>query len=143
MIKGPEFPYGVGFSTKGESCGSGSDSSVRGLVLDRGTGELLYCGVVPGLSGTPAGKGGGFTGDETARVISLAKSRAAEGGLSEDDESAVTQLATDIGRSHGYAPPPLAERLTGSAGPYGIGVGLVLLVGLAVWGHSTGYMDRP
>ena len=144
VVKGPEFPYEVGFSTKGESCGagSGSDSGVRGLVLDRGTGELLYCGLVPGVGGDPAGSGGKFTGGETARVIELAESLAAEGGLSDDDEGAVTRLATTIGRDHGFEPPPLAERLTGTAGWWGIGVGLALLVGLAVWGRWAGYMDQ-
>lgn len=89
MIKGPESPYEVGFSTKGEACGTGSGSGVRGLVLDRRSGDLLYCGAVPGIGGQPAGRGGKFTGEETARVIGRAQALAAGGGLSEDEEDTV------------------------------------------------------
>lgn len=142
-IKGPESKYQVAFSTVGEACGgsreSGKpDSGVKGLVLDREKGELLYCGLVPGVGGTPAGSGGAFTGEETARVTKLAISLAAEGGLSDGEEDAVERLAEKIGRKHGYEPPSLAERATGVAGWYGLGAGAVLLVGLGLWGHYTG-----
>lgn len=135
MIKGPESPYQVGFSTVGDSCSKDQDSRIKGLVLDRSNGELLYCSLVPGIGGEPAGSGGRFTGEETSRVIRYAKSLAAKDGLSEQDEEAVKALATRIGRTHGYEPPSLPERLAGAVGPYGVGTGLVLLVGLGLWGH--------
>ncbi|WP_314177733.1 hypothetical protein [Streptomyces winkii] len=137
MIKGPESPYQVAFSTVGDSCEKDRESRIKGLVLARDTGELLYCSAVPGIGGSPAGSGGKFTGEETARVIRLAQSLASNGGVSDEDEAAVERLATKIGRAHGYEPPSLAERLTDAAGPYGIGTGLVLLIGLGLWGHYT------
>ncbi|QPP10280.1 hypothetical protein G4Z16_31985 [Streptomyces bathyalis] len=137
MIKTPASPYQVAFSTVGEACSKDPDSGIKGLVLDRKSGELLYCGLVPGIGGSPAGSGGKFTGAETARVIGLAKSLAAKDGVSGEDEDAVERLAADIGRGHGFEPPSLAERVTAAAGPYGLGTGLVLLIGLGLWGHYT------
>ncbi|MER5224727.1 hypothetical protein [Streptomyces flaveus] len=138
-IKGPTAPYQVEFSSAGGACDEDSDSDVKGFVLDEGTGEILYCRAVAGLGGgDPLGAGGQFTGDETARVVKLAKSLAAEDGLSDEDQQAVKGLAEEIGRKHGYEPPSLAERLTGTVGVYGLAGGLVLFIGLGVWLHYTG-----
>jgi hypothetical protein len=138
-IKGPTSPYQVEFSSGGGVCAKDSDSDVKGFVLDEGTGEILYCKAVavPG-SGDPVGSGGQFTGDETGRVTKLAKSLAAEGGLSDEDQQAVKGLAEEIGRKHGFEPPSTAERLTGTVGPYGLAGGPILLIGLGVWAHYTG-----
>jgi hypothetical protein len=138
-IKGPTSPYQVEFSSGGGVCAKDSDSDVKGFVLDEGTGEILYCKTVavPG-AGDPVGSGGQFTGEETGRVTKLAKSLAADDGLSDEDQQAVKGLAEEIGRKHGFEPPSLAERLTGTAGPYGLGGGLALLILLGVWAHYTG-----
>jgi hypothetical protein len=138
-IKGPAFPYQVEFSGAGGACDKDLDSDVKGFVLDEGTGEILYCKAVavPG-AGDPVGSGGQFTGEETGRVMKLAKSLAAQDGLSDEDQEAVTGLAEEIGRKHGHEPPSIAERLTGTVGLYGLAGGPALLILLGVWAHYTG-----
>lgn len=138
-IKGPTSPYQVEFSSSGGACDGDSDSDVKGFVLDERTGEILYCKAVavPG-PGDPVGAGGQFTGEETGRVTKLAKSLAAQDGLSDEDQQAVKGLAEEIGQKHGYEPPSTAERLTGTAGPYGLGGGLAVLILMGVWAHYTG-----
>jgi len=136
-VEGPSFPYQVAFSQVGTACNEEGESGIEGLVLDRETGEILYCQRLPGFGGVPAGTGGNFSGPETARVTALAKSLASEDGLSDADQREVERLATEIGRKHGYEPPTLTERVTGTVGPWGIGLGLALLIGLGLWAHFT------
>lgn len=137
VIKGPAFPYRVAFSQVGQACDADGDAKVKGLVLDRKTGEVLYCERVPGFGGVPAGSGGKFSGPEAVRVVALAESLASKDGLSEADQRAVERLANEIGQEHGYEPPTLAERMTGAVGPYGLGLGLVLFIALGLWAHYT------
>lgn len=137
VIKAPASPYHVAFSTVGDGCDRYSD--VRGLVLDESSGEILYCGVVPGFASGPAGAPSEFTSEETIRVTDLAKSLASGGGLDDEEQGAVKQLAREIAQKHGYPPPTSAERVTWQFGGSSLAVGVLLFVGLG-WMRSSGRM---
>ena len=139
-IKGPGWPYRVEFSSVGDACSGDVEDRPEGLVLDSASGELLYCAAVPGFGGRPAGSGGAFSGKETGEVVRLAQSLADGGGLSDAERDRVTHRAEEIGRRHGQEPPSVAVRVTGAVGPWGLGIGVALLVGLGVVGSLV---DRP
>lgn len=142
QVKEPGSPYRVSFSASGDACHGPSSADDATLILDERTGEVLYCSVLPKYGDKTRYEAvGAFNAEEVAQVSTLAQTLARRSGLSAADRDEVERRVTAIAREHGHEdhPPSWLERTTGTTGPYGLGVGLVLLVGL---GLGASYLDR-
>jgi hypothetical protein len=126
-IESPAFPYEVAFEEDGDDCSNEVD-----LVLDRATGEQLYCTINPLFEKpeTPQ-PSGDFSAREVTRILELAGSLAGEDGLGRADQQAVQDLVRTIGRENGEVekPPGRLERVTGAIGPESLAIGLVCFFG--------------
>ncbi|WP_129843462.1 hypothetical protein [Streptomyces sp. RFCAC02] len=138
-VREPVSPYRVEFSDPGTECRDGGSDEDAALTIDRETGEVLYCSVLPPVGPGPgrARAVGAFSAEEVARVTELTRSLATGGGLGAEDRRAVERLAGEIGREHGFerTSRTTLERVTWSVGLYGLIGGFAVLIAFGVLAH--------
>jgi hypothetical protein len=137
----PTSPYQVEFSKPGDACdGDGHREPDAPLILDRRSGDVLMCSVLPHFSTDDSPRSrGAFSAAEVGRVRDLSRSLADDDALTEADQREVRRLVAEIGREHGWTKTSstLLEDLTWQVGLFGLigGFAVVMLAGL--WAHIT------
>ncbi|TDC24059.1 hypothetical protein E1265_10950 [Streptomyces sp. 8K308] len=141
-VRTPTSPYQVVFSTPGTECGEG-DAEDEELIIDRETGEVLYCGVLPPdrRRGEDAGQWGVLRrgGRPGHGGVDDARRGRWPGRRGTGQRGAVGR---GIGRENGFdkTEQTLLERVTWRAGLYGVVGGLAALICLGLWAH---YIEGP